>query len=514
MKKNLIKYISIAIMLSIFSCSEDNLEKTPIGRFASEDYLTTDDEAEMAIIGVYDFLAIAYNNYNDWSSLFLAKLLPGDDINTAGASSTDAPKLQQLGDFTFQYDNIAITDVWLSLYRIVNSSNAIINNIKDEVSIKDEIIAEAKFFRAYAYFELVTMFGDVPFYTQNAGTTAETHIPRTPKSTIYKAIEDDLKDAAIALPLKSEYPAKQKFRASKGTAQSLLGKVYLYQEKYALAHEVLLDVISSNEYGLGDYGKIWLKEERAGLESVFEVMYTSQNGHDWGGPWDGTAKSNFIIVLMGPRGDNSFVGMEKIGYTNGWGVGVPTSKFGDLIYADAGDIRRTASLISEADFEAAGGAVNNPSGTNNWAAYQGYIRLKYSTKASETSGPVAEVNHSTPFKIIRYADVLLMAAEAYNKDNKDGLAIEELKKVRIRAGFTDHTAWENLTGNELFEFIVKERALELAFEGHRYWDLVRWGKAATEVTGFESNKHEVYPIPKREIDLNNAINPEDQNPNY
>lgn len=516
MKAHFYKYFLIlAALFLLGACSDDELNKTPIGRFASEDYLTTDEEAMSAIIGVYDYLSVAYNNYADWSSLFFAKLLPGDDVNAGGGSSADQPKLQSLNTLTHEYDNPALGDVWLALYRIVSSSNGIINNIGEDVSIREQVIAEAKFFRAYAYFELVTMFGAVPHYTVNPTTNAESHIPRTPVADIYRAIEQDLSEAAAALPLKSQLPAGQKFRIAKGTAQSLLGKALLYQGKYGQAHQMLQTVISSGEYALeSDFGNIWLKQGRAGSETIFEVLYTSKNSHDWGGPWDGTAESNFMIQLMGPRGDDSFVNLEAIGYTNGWGFNVPTGKFGELLYNEAGAMRRGASVISEADFVAAGGQVNNPSGNNNWAAYEGYIRLKYATKPTETGPPVPEVNYSTPFKIIRYADVLLMAAEAYNKDSKDVEAVALIKLVRERAGFTNHASWENLTGNALFDIIVKERALELAFEGHRFWDLVRWGRAAQEISGFVTNKHELYPIPKREIDLNTAIELEDQNPGF
>lgn len=128
--------------------------------------------------------------------------------------------------------------------------------------------------------------------------------------------------------------------------------------------------------------------------------------------------------------------------------------------------------------------------------------------------PVPEVNYSTPFKIIRYADVLLMAAEAYNKDNQDSKAVALIKQVRERAGATDHSSWENLTGTDLFNVIVKERQLELAFEGHRFWDLVRWGLADQEIPGFVKGKHELFPIPLTEINLNSAIDLSDQNPGY
>jgi hypothetical protein len=306
----------------------------------------------------------------------------------------------------------------------------------------------------------------------------------------------------------------QKYRASKGSAQSLLGKVYLYQEKYPQAHQVLQTVIDSEEYGLEpDYSTIWLRENRAGRESIFEVLYSSKNGHDWGGPWDGTAESNFMIILMGPRG-GAFDNLGVIGLNAGWGVNVPTAKIGDLLYADAGVARRNGSVISEADFVAKEGVVNRAVADFHWAQYENYIRIKYSTVATETGDPVPEVNYGTPFKIIRYADVLLMAAEAYNKDSKDALAVPLIKLVRERAGDSNHSAWEGQTGDALFSFIVKERQLELAFEGQRYWDLVRWGLAAQEIPGFKANKHELFPIPLDEINLNSAIEISDQNPGY
>ena len=193
---------------------------------------------------------------------------------------------------------------------------------------------------------------------------------------------------------------------------------------------------------------------------------------------------------------------------------MPTGKIGDLLYADDGVARRQASVISEDDFIAGGGEVDRSVADFHWANYENYIRLKFSTYASETGAPVPEVNYSTPFKIIRYADVLLMAAEAYNKDNQDDKAVPLIKQVRERAGATDHSSWENLTGTDLFNVIVKERQLELAFEGHRFWDLVRWGLADQEIPGFVKGKHELFPIPLTEINLNSAIDLSDQNPGY
>ncbi|TRX66563.1 RagB/SusD family nutrient uptake outer membrane protein [Carboxylicivirga sp. M1479] len=512
--------LSIYTLLLIFAfgaCSDSVLDKTPIGKFNSADYLTTEAEAEAAIIGVYDYLQIGYNNYGDWSSIFFIKLLSGDDVNTGGGSSADQPKLQQLNDFSYEYDNPAIKDVWHSYYKIVNASNAILNTVSPDLENAEQIMAEAKFFRAFAYFELVTMWGDVPFYLENT-TEISVNNPRADKATIYTQIHKDLTEAIAVLPVKKDLEEGLKFRVSKGAAQALKGKVFLYQEDYAAAHPLLQDVIDDASYSLTeDYSTIWMRGERAGSESIFEVLYSSQNAHDWGGPWDGTAESNFVVQLMGPRGDDSFNNMDAIGYVNGWGFNVPTSKFGALLNAEAGAERAATSVISEADFEAAGGEVNNPGGNNNWDAYEGYIRLKYSTLPSETSdGGVKEVNWNTPFKLIRLSDVMLMAAEAYNRDGMDAHAVPLIRDVRERAGFTDHTAWETLVGNDLFNIIKKERSLELAFEGHRFWDLVRWGDAGAELAsrGFKTGKNELFPIPQEEIDLNGGISTEDQNPGY
>jgi len=172
-------------------------------------------------------------------------------------------------------------------------------------------------------------------------------------------------------------------------------------------------------------------------------------------------------------------------------------------------------LISASDLEATGGVVNvsvndNPPPHD----YEGYMRLKYVTRPSATSSTgVPDLNYAINWRILRYADVLLMAAEAYNKTDNDPAAQAELFKVRNRAGFSDPIT---AIGDDLFNMIVKEREIELAFEGSRYWDLVRWGLAEQELSdiGFVKGKHEVFPIPKNEIIANNAMTSADQNPGY
>jgi hypothetical protein len=187
---------------------------------------------------------------------------------------------------------------------------------------------------------------------------------------------------------------------------------------------------------------------------------------------------------------------------------MPSGKIGQA-FVDAGDTERgNATVMSAADFEATGGVIED----ENAHDYEGYMRIKYVTRASETSDSgVPELNYTTNWRLMRFADVLLMAAEAYHFSNQDGQALIEMNKVRSRAGLSDITA-----SDDIFQAIVTERQLELAFEGSRYWDLVRWDLATQELgsLGYQSNKHELFPIPQDEIIANDAISDSDQNPGY
>jgi hypothetical protein len=222
---------------------------------------------------------------------------------------------------------------------------------------------------------------------------------------------------------------------------------------------------------------------------------------------------------MGPR-DNLFKNVDKVGLRNGWGFNLPTKKIGDAFVA-AGDngARYQASLISESEFVAAGGEMIFPEGypTTKVHDYEGYMRMKYATRTSETntSGSVTpELNYGVNWRLIRWADVLLMAAEALNEDNKPGLAVVEINKVRFRAGLPLLDL--GISQTDLRAAIIVERQLELAFEGSRFWDLVRWDLASQELGGFGfvKGKHEVFPIPSSEIKTNNEIGDEDQNNGY
>ena len=519
---NVFKYLPVVLLFLLPACSEDFLEIDPAGKVSSGIYPSTDDEVFTVMIGGYDLMQ--WNYGRDWNSAFFAKNLPADDAN-AGSSSSDQLSYQNLDDFKNEADNTVTTAIWEGFYKTIKHCNTIISIVDESNDFLAQIEAEAKAMRAWNYFELVVMFGDVPFFTENPSSLSEYNQPRTAKATIYEQIESDLKDAISVLPLKSEYADEDKFRISKGTAQAMLGKAYLYQEKWTEAHEVFSQIIATEgtEYDLEtDFDNIWRRVGEFGIESVFELSYTQQEGYDWGNfGWGGEQESNIHVQLMGPRSP-FFSNLDTIGIIPGWGFNLPTAKIGSAFAAmgDSGP-RYKATLMSEAEFFDAGGYIvadtDEDGNTVPAHDYEGYLRMKYTTYASETNtsdGVTSELNYSTNWRLIRYADVLLMAAEAYNEDNMPELGVVELNKVRQRAELDPLSL--SISQTDLRQAIIDERQLELAFEGSRYWDLIRWGLAEQELgaLGFESNKHELFPIPQSEISSNTAISEADQNPGH
>jgi starch-binding outer membrane protein, SusD/RagB family len=520
MKKIIFK-ISLLLVILIAGCSKDFLEVQPVGQLTSDNFLKNDNDVKLAIIGVYN--KIQENYSNAWNSVMFVKNLPADDVNAAGPSATDQRNYTYLDVFNITSENGVLESIWRRFYSTINSCNTIISNVganPDATAGMKAMVGEAKALRAFTYLDLVTMFGGVPLMTVNPSSTAEFNQPRATPAAVYAQIEADLKDAIAVLPLKSTYAGIDKGRFSKGTAQAILGKAYLYQKKYSDAATVLGEVIASNVYGLEPvYSDIWEKSHEFGTESIFEVSYTSQESYGWGNfPWGGGNESNIEMQLEGPRadGDGSFdfsgLDLTKLNLAGGWGFNLPTKKIGDLLYSNPADKRIKGSVVSEADYFAAGGKYQVGEYPYD---YEGYLRTKYACKASETTDPATgqpELNYGSNYRIIRYADVLLMAAEAYNKSSNDGAAQAELKKITDRAGIAAHTE----AGTALFDQIVIERAKELCFEGTRYWDLVRWdlANAALSTKGFVKGKHELFPIPLNEIIANTAMGEAAQNPGY
>lgn len=499
MKRTISKIKNVTlVLLGLYTASacSDYLDVPVNGSLNEDVFYKTDDHALNGLTAAYDRLGNSYNHI--WASMYLIREIPSDDSNAGGADDKDQAGHQQIDDFKHDSENDQVKAAWDNLWSTVYRTNKVINNTTPESDLRKRIIAEALVLRAYTYLDLVTFWGDVPLVTEDIPSTEFTNIARTPKAEVYAQLETDLLAAIPNLPKKSQYGAGDRFRVSKGTAQSLLGKIYLYQNKFTEAAQQFDEVINSNEYQLeANSAWVFAKENEFGKESIFELNYVNTENYDWGNyPWGNSSEDNIIVQLMGPRGvdGTQFVAPAGDSITTGWGFVNPTAELYNA-YPVGDEDRRDATALSEVDFKADGG-IWTP---DDWD-YEGIMRRKYGHYPTESGGPITELNHTTNWRLIRYSDVLLMAAEAHNRKPSadDVKALGYLNQIRTRPG--TNLAPVAVVGTALFDAIILERRLELAFEGHRFADLNRWGLAEEELgnLGFQA-KHALMPIPATDV---------------
>ena len=486
--KNLINkfLISISMLFFVYSCDEYvDYEASEGYQIVAEDYFKSSDDYESALVGVYDILQ--WTLYN-----FMIGEIASDNSLCGGESASDVIGLQKIDDMIHDPVNDQLSRIWQYMYEGVNRANYMIEN-KDKIdfSRKDEMYGEVHFLRAFFYFELVKIYGDVPLFTNGRLTAGDSGtLSRVSKSEVYSVIESDLLNAIAVLPAKKSMDG----RATSFTAHALLGKVYLYQDKFAEAANILEPLVGL--YTLpSDPSSVFLVDGENGPESVFEIQHSKEsNGWNWGWMPQGT-EGNFSVIHHGIRGYNGPV------YSSGWSFNVPTQ---DLVDAyDSGDKRKNASVLDIVSWADANGAQYNEG-----YEHTGYFNNKYIPRAGYSKN-TTELNYENNFRYIRYADVLLMAAEANSRGGNDSKARGYLNQVRARAFGNDSQA-SSASGSALTQEIWDERRLEFAGEGHRFFDLVRTGQAAAKITGFVEGKHEVFPIPQTEVDVSKLS----QNPGY
>ncbi len=474
-----------AILFLGQSCA-DYVDYDPIENFqiTADVYFQSAGDYEAAVVGTYDPLQWMYLN-------ILIGDIASDNSFSGGESASDVIGLQQIDNMTHNPSNDNLTSIWKWCYEGVNRANYLEQN-KDKIAFdsKEALYGEVYFLRAYYYFELVKLFGDVPLFTKNRLTAGDSgSLQRAPESEVYEQIETDLQNAINVLPTSQS----QKGRATKYAAQALLGKVYLYQDKFTEAATVLENVIGKFTL-VSNYGNQFLKAGENGSESVFEVQHSNtSNWYDWGYVPQGT-EGNFGVQHNGPR---AFDGPT---YASGWSFNVPSANLYNSF--EAGDTRRDASILDIVAFA-------NATGASYAEGYKhtGYFNNKYIPRAGE-SGAQIELNYLTNYRAIRYADVLLMAAEANIRSTSPNTAKAQayFNEVRLRAFEQDASRIVTVSK----EAIWAERNLELSMEGHRFFDLVRTGEAASKIEGFVSPKHNLFPIPQQEIDISGLT----QNPGY
>lgn len=503
MKKITIQIASLfTLMLLMASCKKwVDFNPREDFRITELDYLASESDYRTMAISVYTPL--------QWiNQVVPIGEIASDNAVAGGENASDVLPLQQIDDYTHTPVNSTLLEIWVSAYEGVNRANYMTqykekNPAGGTVSFagKDALYGEIYFIRAYYYFTLVKMFGDVPlFVDRRLGLTDSKTLQRAPKAEVYAQIEKDLAAAIAALPAVQA----QKGRITKYAAQALMGKVLLYQGKFDAAATVLESVITANAFSLvTDFASMYLFSGENGPESVFEIQYSNTSPYyNWGGATRG--QGNYAVQQTGIRGLNGTAAMP---YAPGWSTNLPTQNLANAY--EAGDQRKSVTVLDIEAYKAANPSFNI---TYQVAPYKntGLYNQKYLPRKGETSGQL-ELNYTNNFRIIRFAEVLLMAAEAFNRSAtpNDTKAQTYLNRVRERA-FGDNLHNITATGTALRNAIWEERRLELGMEGDRFFDLVRTGQAAAKITGFQTGKHEVFPIPQQEVTISGLS----QNPGY
>jgi hypothetical protein len=461
-------------------------------QITADDYFKTADDYQKMVIGAYSPLQWL------WANTVIGDVASDNSVS-GGENATDQIGFQQIDDYQINSNNSYLAEAWKSCYEGINRANYLQENkAKLDFPGKDALYGEVYFLRAYYYFELVKMFGDVPLFVDKRLTVSDSKkYPRSPKADVYKQIETDLNAAIAVLP-----PTNiQKGRITKYAAQALLGKALLYQNKFDAAAAMLENVVNGPFGLVTNFGDIFLQTGENQTESVFEIQYSNASPfYDWSNP--GRGQGNLAVQVCGIR---NLTGNSP--YGQGWSTNLPTANLANA-YA-AGDKRKDITVLDIEAYKTANPQFNI---TYLVAPYKntGLYNQKYLPRKGETSGQV-ELNYLNNFRTIRYADVLLMAAEANNRATapNDTKAQLYLNRVRQRA-FGDQLHNITATGTALKQAIWDERRLELAMEGDRFFDLVRTGLAASKITGFVVGKNELFPIPQSEIDISGLK----QNPGY
>lgn len=476
----------VLAMLLIYGCSDDFVEVDSFDE-NSEDFFNSEEDYQDALIAAYDILQSTYLN------VMLGEIA-SDNTLAGGESATDVPGIQEVDDMEHTPVNAQLRDIWSWMFAGVNRANYILEfQDKTDFQGKEEVLAQARFLRAYYYFELVKWFGDVPLAVDQRFLFGDQDVvERTPKAEVYAQMEQDLMYAADNLP----YVQEETGRVTKGAAQALLGKVYLYQDKFNEAAQVLEDLINNGPHALlQDYSTMFENDNENNIESVFEVQYTDVEGAGFG-----CLQCSEGNVAVGFNGIRNYTGPV---FESGFSFNVPVQEVVDAF--EDGDLRKDVAIL---DIEAWADANSGVSYVEGYE-HTGYYNRKYIARKGDLNTGDQNLTNPNNYRAIRYADVLLMAAEALNRGGiSDDRARQYLNQVRNRAGLADVTSG----GSVLTDAIYAERRVELVGEGHRFFDLVRTGRAAQEIDGFVSGKHELFPIPSIEIEL--AGNRWQQNPGY
>lgn len=537
-------YSALALAtLSLSSCNDWLTEETP-GTTKVSEFFTSLSTAEAVVNAAYVPMTWEFGTtyYPEW---YFGDIV-SDDALKGGQDINDGADLRELENFKANSDNEILLGYYRAQWQGIQRANLAIDEIpttrietegteaEKQAKYRDRYLGEAYFLRGYYYFRLARMFGGMPLIDYVIKSSNQWAQKRATMDETLNFAIDDFKRAENLLWEKDKYSNEELGRATKGAAQAMLLKANLYradylrnagneteaQKYFAEAAKWGKEVIQSRQYSLWpNYLDNFRLANENGRESVFEIQYTEEATSDYGG--EGYTRGTMTTILQ--RSRSSAFGEA------GWGYDRPTQNLYNEY--EAGDARRDETILVPTDEQ-----IETPA----QEIYCGdrMLNRKYAMYNDGANGGIYKLAHPTRSPKnniqIRYADVLLMYAEACCESGDLPSAKTALKEVRDRAGLSQfpytaviqgQTVTFNDNQDDLRKAIRHERRVELAMEGHRWFDLTRWGIAketmdtymageteeAKELYGtFQKGKHELFPIPSKEIDLSGI----EQNPNW
>lgn len=500
MKNTISIFLVLVLLFSVQSCKEDNLDVNPVNEFLSENFYQTEEQVFSALVAAYDPLGWTMA-YGQWISNVMFGEIRSDNANAGGdPSDNDQPGWQELDDFRNTNTNTVIHPLYRRNYIGIFRANLVLHNAEVSSPAVTQYQAEAKFLRAYYHFELFRHFGPIPVVTEPL-SPVQIDLERNTMSQVFESITNDLKDAIDLLPV--TVSSGEAGRVTQGAAMALLGKALLYwadmdnddAAKFAEAADYLQRVVDLGVYELeDDMRNLYSFGFANPAESVFEIQQSNLFPSDWG--WFEGIDGNGMIQLCGIRGL-----CEEHPYVQaGWGFMLPTEALANTFLPDDA-FRKDLTLWSEQTLAleidtsgVTGCDVVIDETQSNPQDYTGYWQKKFINYKSYTgnniNGGDPNLTKDQNIYAIRYADVLLMLAEALHRSGGDNqMAMDYIDQVRERAaGPGDNTGnfrtAANLMADEgwsLQEVIWYERRIELAMEGDRWYDLVRSGRAGADL---------------------------------
>ncbi|KLT65280.1 carbohydrate-binding protein SusD [Pedobacter sp. BMA] len=495
------------------SCKKEFLELTPPDSYSPGNFYKTEAQMRQAVNAAYTPLRSLLDN-----DYFTGESRGGNthyEYN-AGNRGTAFVQRESITDFTDDPTNAYTNAVYFHCYSSISKANTVIERIADAdiaQAGKNALEGEAKFLRAWNYFRLVRYFGGVPLYLKEVKVADDAFLPRASVEQVYAQIIADAQDAITKLAVPAKFP--QSGTATKGAATMLLAEVYATQKKWAEAEALLITLPAMGYQLLPNYADVFSTANKNSRESIFEVQYMQglQAGQ----------QSTFIYQFL-PRSTNTSLVTGVA--TNNTGTGGWNTPSADLMNSyEAGDKRKEASIgIAEGTYNSSKVfAISANKSSVNYLPAAGKVGVPYIKKYLNPHTDPNNTNDNWP--VYRYADAVLLLAEAQNEQGKTAAAMTNVNLIRTRAGLT---GLSGLAQADLRTRIAQERRIELAFENHRWFDLLRTGNATATMSAYGAklkitntylgadtyqvnNNRLLFPIPQSEREINPDLT---QNPGY